>query len=139
MTYKKLFPILGLLMVLSVQAKEKEKSSKTPTQKTVLVADHVVTVNTNVTGCLLSVDTPTGIEGFRVWPNPLENKQGIIQFPANFDKVEVSVVSLTGKVVQQQTVYKNNPSLSLTKLSIGMYLVKFKHEKNTAVYKLIID
>jgi endonuclease I len=83
--------------------------------------------------------TSAGIEAIEntgnLFPNPVENTLNL-QFENPFQSVEI--LSVTGQVLKQQSVYSQQVQLNVSNLEKGIYFVKiyFSHEK-TAVKKFI--
>lgn len=73
---------------------------------------------------------------YRIYPNPSRENFNI-QFNSNFNKLEIELLTTTGKLIK-----KINPNLVETKiqaqnLKAGMYLLKIKSDNNLSIEKVI--
>ncbi|MCW8980698.1 MAG: FG-GAP-like repeat-containing protein [Altibacter sp.] len=97
--------------------------------------------NPNINETLIVVEgsnplavTDFEIEGIRVFPNPTSD---ILNFSLKgLENTPVSIVDITGKVVNQTTISTGN-SISVAALKTGVYFAKFEVENQAVSYKFI--
>jgi hypothetical protein len=81
-------------------------------------------------------------EDIIMYPNPATDIINI-QFRDSYDKCEIQIVDLTGKVVLKQITYSiNNAVINISELNRGIYfvkLVKYGNEKVIKCQKIVID
>ncbi len=98
-------------------------------------------------GDLIEVKTSVACEGIfskeiafesviNIYPNPTKNKLNF-SFPNEINEIEVNIFSLLGKNVHSSLVYKNNPSIDISYLSKGLYMVQVKYNDTLKTIKLL--
>lgn len=121
----------------TVYVNEKEKMQTTNTKFEIEVNN----------GDLIEVKTSVACEGvfskeialesvFSMYPNPTKNTVNFI-FPNEINKIEVTVLSLLGKNMFSNLVYKNNPSIDISFLSKGLYMVQVTYNDTIKTFKLL--
>ena len=77
------------------------------------------------------------IEGvISMYPNPAKNRLNFI-FPNEMNEIEVTLFSLLGKNMFSNIVYKNNPSIDISYLSKGLYMVQLTYNDTVKTIKLL--
>lgn len=71
-----------------------------------------------------------------IYPNPTKNRLHFI-FPNEIKEIEVTLLSLLGKNIYSNLVYKNNPSIDISFLPKGLYMVQVKYDHTMKIMKLL--
>ena len=121
----------------TVYVNEKEKMKTTNTKFKIEVnPGDLVQVKTSIV-CEGIFSKEIALEGiFSMYPNPTENTINFI-FPNQINKIEVTVLSLLGKNMFSDLVYKNNPSIDISFLPKGLYMVQVKYNDAINTIKLL--
>lgn len=73
---------------------------------------------------------------FTIYPNPTTD---LIYFESTqFNDFKVSVYNNLGQIILQETFIHTNNSISLKKLTKGVYYIKLENEKHYEIYKIIL-
>ncbi|MDC8001608.1 T9SS type A sorting domain-containing protein [Aequorivita todarodis] len=84
--------------------------------------------------CSLSVDDQNLNEGVIIYPNPVKEFLNIsMEQDANY-----SILTMNGQVVKNGTIAMGKNTLDVSSLAQGVYFIKIKTEKETAIKKLIL-
>jgi hypothetical protein len=79
--------------------------------------------------------------GLQIYPNPVSNRLYITFSSEKNEKVQLSVINLQGKVLQQQNMncYKgaNIAEMPVSDLKQGIYLFRFQNQKKTETIKFL--
>lgn len=78
------------------------------------------------------------IDGFRLYPNPVTNKEIEITTSSNAPK-KIEIVNLLGKSIFSKTFEGANRKIKLTNIHSGVYIVKVVEGKNISTKKLIVE
>ncbi len=81
--------------------------------------------------------TKNEIEGFSMYPNPVENAQLTIN-TLSFEDKTVQIFDLLGKQVFNKTISGTNNTVSLENLNTGIYILKLEEAGKVAVRKLVV-
>lgn len=90
----------------------------------------------------VTIDIATAVEdnmvakNISIYPNPTT---GIFTIAGNVKNATVNVMSITGKVVYQNTISGNNTTIDLSNNAKGLYFVSISTEKGTETYKVVIQ
>lgn len=98
-------------------------------------------------GDLVEVKTSIACEGvfskeialgdvISIYPNPTKDTFHFI-FPNEIKKIEVTLLSLLGKNLFSNSVDKNNPSIDISFLPKGLYMVQVKYSDTMKIMKLL--
>jgi len=120
-----------------VYVNEKEKMQTTNTQFEIEV-NHgdLVEVKTSI-ACEGVFSKKIALEGIiGMYPNPTKNRLHFI-FPNEIKKIEVTLLSLLGKNIFSNSVDKNNPSIDISFLPKGLYMVQVKYGNTMKIMKLL--
>src|SRR5690606_10306399 len=85
------------------------------------------------TGATLDTDT-FEVNTFAMYPNP---SNGIVNISAT-ETVNIDIIDVTSKKVQQAKSVDNNSILNLSSITKGIYMVKFTGKQTNNIEKLII-
>ncbi len=77
------------------------------------------------------------IEGFMVYPNPVNNKEFNIRSLSNTDR-QVQIFDLLGKTVYSKEI-RANESVKISDLNTGIYILKVSEDGKTATRKLVVE
>ncbi|NQV77455.1 MAG: T9SS type A sorting domain-containing protein, partial [Lutibacter sp.] len=121
----------------TVYVNEKEKMQTTNTKFEIEV-NHgdLVEVKTSI-ACEGIFSKKIAIEGvISMYPNPVKS---IINFtfPSGINEINVIVFSLLGNNIYSNIVYKSNPSIDISFLSKGLYMVQVKYDDSIKTIKLL--
>lgn len=95
-----------------------------------------LTITTTFTEAVLSV-TKNNIEGFAVYPNPVNNGEFSIRSLNNVSK-QVQIFDMLGKQVYINQI-EENENVHVSNLNSGIYILKVLEEGKTATRKLVIE
>lgn len=84
----------------------------------------------------LSVKKKLKNNKLKVYPNPSAGLYHI-DFDADYDKLKVDVISMTGQWIDTIELNKETPLLNMTKLSKGSYILKFDTGKEASVEQIV--
>lgn len=98
-------------------------------------------------GDLVEVKTSIACEGvfsklipledvFSVYPNPSKSTINF-NFPTDINEMELTVFSLLGKNVFKSLIKKNNPTVNISSLSKGLYMVQIKYNDKIQTIKIL--
>ena len=85
-------------------------------------------------------ESPTGISEIMVGEKPLfyPNPARDIIYLKTEPGALVRILDVTGKVLIQEKVIRNNQSININHLTKGLYLIQFKQEEKTVVQKMVV-
>ncbi|MFK5879696.1 MAG: T9SS type A sorting domain-containing protein [Flavobacteriaceae bacterium] len=109
------------------------RQSDSSNNETVTVDNLKITQSFNET---LAV-TRNDIEGFAIYPNPVNSGEFSIRSMSNLD-MSVQIYDMLGKQVYNRQV-QTNERINVSNLNSGIYILKVEEEGKTATRKLIIE
>ena len=121
----------------TVYVNDKEKMQTTNTKFEIDV-NHgdLVEVKTSI-ACEGVFSKEIALEGvISMYPNPTKNRLNFT-FPTEVKELEVTVYSLLGKNMFSNLVYKNNPSIDISFLPKGLYMVQITYNDTIETIKLL--
>ena len=71
-----------------------------------------------------------------IYPNPTTNNLHFI-FPIEISEIEVAIFSLLGENLFSRSIYKNKPSIDISFLPKGLYMVQLKYNDIVKTKKVI--
>ncbi len=106
-------------------------------------ANNLYIDNVNITGTLQIEESPVTKLGINVFPNPVNENNGIqISYTANDEDVIFELVDTQGKVISKEINTTKNSSASqafnTTKLNPGCYFVKASQGEFTSTFKVVV-
>ncbi|NNK88820.1 MAG: S8 family serine peptidase [Flavobacteriaceae bacterium] len=72
----------------------------------------------------------------RIYPNPVVDRLNFI-FPPDTESVQVYIFDALGKVIIDETIQAESPSINLSSLSSGIYLSRMESGQESKIFKLI--
>lgn len=90
--------------------------------------------------CIQNVNTATedtGDHSFNISPNPVGEIMHFDGFPASDHSFQVQIFSLTGSLLLKQEIHPDNPSLNISGLPTGMYLLYVGSEYHLFISKIL--
>ncbi len=104
-------------------------------------SDHSVTVKTVFSSSCKTLSTSeeeiVHVEGFSIYPNPVEGDFFTIKIPVKYTKVIAKVFSLSGKLVRKVKLSESEERIFVGDLSKGLYVVKLLTEREAFNFKII--
>jgi len=91
----------------------------------------------NLAGLVLGV-VENNIDGFAVFPNPLNFEKTFTLTSASFEKKDITIFNMLGKEVFETSVSGTRETVDVSKLSTGVYILNVTELDKIATQKLII-
>lgn len=75
-------------------------------------------------------------DGFQLFPNPVKHELSVT-FPFETDTGLVKVFNMLGKFVRTEQISKTNPTIDMSALNVGVYLIEISSTKTTQHFKIV--
>lgn len=71
-----------------------------------------------------------------IYPNPIKNRVNF-KFPKNTEEIEITILNLLGKNIVHQFILKNKPSMDISYLPNGLYMMQLAYDNKVSTIKML--
>ena len=87
----------------------------------------------------LTIDEFNDVSLVKMYPNPTKGNFNIVIDDNVTGNIEVKIISVTGKVVQELTLNNGVNNMDISGMSSGMYLVNIQTDNGVSTHRLILN
>ena len=87
----------------------------------------------------LSIEDFNAVSVMKIYPNPTKGQFNIVIADNVTGKVDVQIVSITGKLVQKLSIGNGVNNMDISGMASGMYIINISTDKGSSSHKLILD
>lgn len=77
--------------------------------------------------------------GIKMYPNPASGNTLFIEMPGRTSRLEISIITIDGKIVSQSSLSGGNSSINISNLAPGLYFIRFASDEGMHLQKLVVE